>query len=254
MPNNTIINDISNNIDNDISNNIDNDTNYTIDNDKDNTIDNDKDNTITAVIPINIDNDTNNTITNVISNNIDNDNTITNNINNTISSDTITSDIINNTYNNITDNNTIDYKIEQIKNVDATYINDTNILEFENIVKYISATLDINNDTLLNIANELNKKHKFKIDKNKKEFIEDINNDLNINLKLTKLNNLIKNVDLKNQIMIFKDAIGIYQVEKLFDTNKNKEECKNLIKKLLLLMNDKVKTIGDVKEINIKSV
>ena len=150
------------------------------------------------------------------------------------------------------DKDTIDYKIFEIKRENSEYINNNISIKLESIVKHISTTLEIDNESLLEFAINLNKKHRFKIDKNKKMFIENINSDLNINLKLTKLNYLIKNEELKKRITIFKEAIGIYQVKKLFDNYKNYDEFKQLVKKLLLLMNDKIKTMGDVREINIK--
>jgi len=124
-------------------------------------------------------------------------------------------------------------------------------IKIPEITQDIANTLDINNEELNDLVLTTIKKKKFKINNlNKHKYINHINNILNNNKRLDKLEKLFKNDLLKKKIKTLKKKMGQVQTLALLKDDQNKKDFNIVLNDVISTFNNKVEKINNVLENN----
>lgn len=120
------------------------------------------------------------------------------------------------------------------------------------ITQYISNTLDINNEELNESVLTTIQKKKLKINNsNKHKYVNHINNILNNNNRLDKLEKIVKNDLLKNNIISLKKKMGKVQILSLLKDKQDNKEFNILLNDVISTFSNKVDKINNVLEYNL---
>jgi len=124
-------------------------------------------------------------------------------------------------------------------------------IKIPEITQDIANTLDINNEELNDLVLTTIKKKNFKINNlNKHKYINHINNILNNNKRLDKLEKLFKNDLLKKKIKTLKKKMGQVQTLALLKDDQNKKDFNIVLNDVISTFNNKVEKINNVLENN----
>jgi len=124
-------------------------------------------------------------------------------------------------------------------------------IKIPEITQDIANTLDIDNEELNDLVLTSKKKKKFKINNlNKHKYVNHINNILNNNKRLDKLEKLFKNDLLKKKIKTLKKKMGQVQTLALLKDDQNKKDFNIVLNDVISTFNNKVEKINNVLENN----
>ena len=158
-----------------------------------------------------------------------------------------------NNFKELIENIKINNETINVDKEDKEYIKSNEInISIPDITHDISKTLDINKKDLNDlVVNSIKKKKKFKINNlNKNEYIHNINNILNNNKRLDKLDKLFKNDLLREKIKTLKKKMGQVQVLVLMKEDENKQQFNLVLNDVISTFNNKVEKINNVLENN----
>ena len=143
---------------------------------------------------------------------------------------------------------TINVDIENNEYIDPNKLD----IKIPEITQYISNTLDINNEELNESVLTTIQKKKLKINNsNKHKYVNHINNILNNNNRLDKLEKIVKNDLLKNNIISLKKKMGKVQILSLLKDKQDNKEFNILLNNVISTFSNKVDKINNVLEYNL---
>lgn len=143
---------------------------------------------------------------------------------------------------------TINVDIENNEYIDPNKLD----IKIPEITQYIANTLDINNEELNESVLTTIQKKKLKINNsNKHKYVNHINNILNNNNRLDKLEKIVKNDLLKNNIISLKKKMGKVQILSLLKDKQDNKEFNILLNNVISTFSNKVDKINNVLEYNL---